>query len=45
MAVRLLKNALEQHELTEKDAIAIMNYYLERNRIARKNARRVDRSR
>ena len=40
MAVRLLKSALEQPDLTQEDAIAIMNYHLRRNRIARNSHRK-----
>lgn len=35
MAVRLLKSALPRPELTEEDAIAIMEYHLRRNRVAK----------
>jgi len=41
MAVRLLKTALKQPKLTQEHAIAIMNYHLKRNRIARKSHRKV----
>jgi hypothetical protein len=37
MALRLLKSALPQPRLTEKDAIALVKYHLRRNRIARKS--------
>lgn len=40
MAIRLLKSALEQPELTQEDAIAIMNYHLRRNRTARNSHRK-----
>ena len=40
MAVRLLKSALEQPDLTQEDAIAIMNYHLRRNRIAHSSHRK-----
>jgi hypothetical protein len=35
MAVRLLRTALARPRLTVSEAIAIMEYHLERNRIAR----------
>ena len=37
MTVRLLKSALRRPTLTVADAIEIMEYYLERNRIAKKS--------
>ena len=37
MTVRLLRSALPRPTLTVADAIGIMEYYLERNRIARKS--------
>lgn len=36
MTVRLLKSALPRPTLTMADAIAIMEYHLRRNRIAKK---------
>jgi hypothetical protein len=35
MALRLLTSALPRPQLTEADAIAIVEYHLRRNRIAR----------
>jgi hypothetical protein len=35
MALRLLTSALPRPELTEADAIALVNYHLRRNRTAR----------
>ena len=40
MAIRLLKSVLKQLNLTQKDAIAIMNYHLRRNRMARNSHRK-----
>ena len=40
MAIRLLKSALEQPDLTQEIAIAIMSYHLRRNRIARNSHRK-----
>jgi hypothetical protein len=37
MALRLLKSALPQPKLTEADAIALVEYHLQRNRIAQKS--------
>jgi hypothetical protein len=37
MTVRLLKSALRRPTLTVADAIEIMEYHLERNRIAKKS--------
>jgi hypothetical protein len=36
MALRLMKTTLPRPELTETDAIAIVQYHLQRNHIARK---------
>jgi hypothetical protein len=36
MALRLLTSALPRPQLTEADAIAIVEYHLQRNRTARK---------
>jgi len=36
MALRLVTSALPRPELTEADAIALVEYHLERNRTARK---------
>jgi hypothetical protein len=36
MALRLMMTALPRPDLTEADAIAILEYYLRRNRVARK---------
>jgi hypothetical protein len=35
MALRLLKSALSQSRLTAANAIAIVRYHLQRNRVAR----------
>lgn len=35
MALRLLKSALSKPRMTQADAIAIVNYHLKRNRVAR----------
>jgi len=37
MALRLLRSVLPRPELTVVEAMAIMNYHLRRNRIARKS--------
>lgn len=37
MALRLLTSALPRPELTEADAIALVEYHLQRNRTARKS--------
>ena len=37
MALRLLKSALARPELSEADAIAIVEYHLQRNRTALKS--------
>jgi hypothetical protein len=37
MALRLLRAALPQPKLTEADAIAILEYHLRRNRVARQS--------
>jgi hypothetical protein len=37
MALRLLKSALPQPKLTETEAIALVEYHLRRNRIARQS--------
>ena len=35
MALRVLKAVLPLPRLTEEDALEVLNYYLERNRVAR----------
>lgn len=40
MAVRLLRSALPQSQLTEADAIAIVEYHLRRNETARVSHRK-----
>jgi hypothetical protein len=37
MALRLLTTALPRQDLTDADAIAILEYHLQRNRVARKS--------
>jgi hypothetical protein len=37
LAVRVLKAALPRPQLSPEEAIAIIDYYLERNRIAKKS--------
>ena len=40
MALRLLKSVLPRPKLSEEDAIAIVAYHLERNRIAKDSHRK-----
>lgn len=40
MALRLLRSVLERPKLTEEEAIAVMDYHLERNRVARRSYQR-----
>jgi len=40
LALRVLRSALSRPTLTEDDAIAIIEYHLRRNRIARKSHRK-----
>jgi SRSO17 transposase len=40
MSVRLLRSVLQRPKLTEEEAIAVMDYHLERNRIARRSYQR-----
>ncbi len=37
MVVRLLRSVLPQPRLTEAEAIQVLEYYLERNRVAKKS--------
>ena len=40
MALRLLCSVLQRPKLTEDEAIAVVDYHLERNRVARRSYRR-----
>lgn len=40
MALRLLKSVLPRPKLTEEDAIALVEYHLERNRVAKGSHRK-----
>ena len=40
MALRLLRSVLQRPTLTEDEAIAVMDYHLERNRVARRSYQR-----
>jgi len=40
LALRLLRSALPRPKLTEKEAIAIMEYHLRRNRVAKASHRK-----
>jgi hypothetical protein len=37
MALRLLRSVLQRPRLTEEEAIELVNYHLERNRVARQS--------
>jgi hypothetical protein len=40
MTLRLLRSVLQRPKLTEEEAIAVMDYHLARNRIARRSYQR-----
>jgi hypothetical protein len=37
MALRLLRSVLQRPKLTEEEAMAVMDYHLERNEVARRS--------